>query len=104
MKVDVYDTYATGRNGKTIHFDVLVPSGATAEAAFQYAQKWLAQVGLSEAALTQSRCNFCHTEAATHEVASSIEKVGHYITRMEGCPKNYSNLSVTAFSAREKSS
>lgn len=27
-------------------------------------------------------------EAATREVASSIEKLGHYIIRMEGCPKN----------------
>lgn len=87
MKVDVYDTYATGTDKKTIHFDVLVPTGTTGDIAFKFAKEWLAQVGLSQAELKQSRCNFCHTESASPRVVTDIERDGYHILRMEGCPK-----------------
>jgi len=86
MKVDVYDTYATGNDGGTIHFDVLVPAGTSAEAAFKYACTWLSKVGLRDVVLKQSRCNFCHSESANQEVAGDIEADGFHIIRMEGCP------------------
>ncbi len=86
MKVDVYDTYAAGSDGGTIHFDVLVPTGTSPEVAFRHACKWLSTVGLNDAELKQSRCNFCHTESASEKVASDFEADGFHIIRMEGCP------------------
>ncbi|MEZ6033437.1 MAG: DUF2024 family protein [Planctomycetaceae bacterium] len=86
MRVDVYDTYATGKDQQTIHFDVLVPTGTTGELAFKFAREFLAGVGLSDAELKQSRCNFCHTEDAGQDVMSDIETDGYHILRMEGCP------------------
>jgi Domain of unknown function (DUF2024) len=87
MKVDVFDTYARSGNGKTIHFDVLVPTGTEADTAFGFAVQWLKDVGLVDAELMQSRCNFCHTENAGPNVISDIEREGYHILRMEGCPK-----------------
>lgn len=86
MDVDVFDTYASAVDGKTIHFDVVVPSGTIADKAYEYACQWLNSVGLSNAALKQSRCNFCHTESATPAVVADIKATGYHIIRMEGCP------------------
>ncbi len=86
MKVDVYDTYATSPKGETIHFDVLVQTKTSPETAFEYARQWLASVGLHNATLKQSRCNFCHSENARQETVEDIEKIGYHIIQMEGCP------------------
>jgi len=86
MKVDVFDTYATRNDGATIHFDVVVPTGTVPDTAYKYAIQWLKSVGLGDADLKQSRCNFCHTESASQRVVSDIEVNGFYIIRMEGCP------------------
>lgn len=86
MKVDVYDTYATSPAGTTIHFDVLVPTDVDADTAFGFARQWLKRVGLGEAVLKQSRCNFCHSENAGAQVVADIERDGYHIIAMEGCP------------------
>lgn len=88
MKVDVFDTYATRSDGATVHFDVVVPTGTDPSAAYVYATQWLKSVGLGRAELKQSRCNFCHTEIASQQVASDIEVDGFHIIRMEGCPSD----------------
>lgn len=87
MKIDVYDTYATSKKGKTIHFDVLMPNGGSKKAALQYARTFLASIGEEADALKSERCNFCHTENAHPVVEAEIAKSGHYILQMEGCPK-----------------
>jgi len=87
MNADIYDTYATAVDGTTIHFDVLVPAGAEADTAFEYARQWLTSVGLQDADLKQSRCRFCHAEAASDEVRDDIQNDGFHIIRMEGCPE-----------------
>jgi hypothetical protein len=86
MKVDVYDTYATSAKGAMIHFDVLVPMGTSAETAFKFAREWLDQVGMGDAELEQTRCNFCHSENAGARVIIDVEQDGYHIIRMEGCP------------------
>ncbi len=86
MKVDVYDTYATAGNGNMIHFDVLLPTDTPPESALKFARQWLASVGLSDATVEQSRCNFCHSENAQPQVIKDIELSGYHIIKMEGCP------------------
>jgi len=87
MKVDVYDTYATAADGRTIHFDVLVPTTTAADVAFEYAREWLTSVKLQDASLKQSRCTFCHSEQASPESVADIARDGYHIIRMEGCPE-----------------
>jgi hypothetical protein len=86
MKIDVYDTYAASKKGKTIHFDVLLPSGGSQKTALQYAQAFLKSIGEEADALKSERCRFCHTETAHPTVEAQIAKSGHYILQMEGCP------------------
>ncbi len=87
MKVDVYDTYAKGNSGETIHFDVLVPDSTEALSALKFAREWLTEIGVSSDNLTQDRCNFCHTENASEEVIQDIQENGYSILQMEGCPQ-----------------
>ncbi len=87
MQIDVYDTYAPSRQGRVMHFDVLVSQGVAAEDALRYAQEWLASVGEDGNALKQDRCRFCHTESAEPKVQQAIAATGYYILQMEGCPR-----------------
>ena len=86
MKIDVYDTYATSKTGKTIHFDVFLPSGGNKETALRHAHAFLESIGETAEALKSERCNFCHSEQAHPVVEAGIAKSGHYILQMEGCP------------------
>jgi Domain of unknown function (DUF2024) len=86
MKVDVYDTYATSKTGHTIHFDVLLASPSQASTAYETAVKWLDEIGENGSSLSQSRCNFCHTENASTTVIADVESQGFHILQMEGCP------------------
>ena len=87
MKIDVYDSYARNLAQQVMHFDVFVESGTSAEEALAYGQKWLESIGENSQTLSQSRCNFCHTEIANPLVQSTVEQQGYYILQMEGCPE-----------------
>ncbi|MBL8547736.1 MAG: DUF2024 family protein [Hyphomonadaceae bacterium] len=89
MKIDVYDTYATSKAGKTMHFDVFLPSGGNKETALRYAHAFLESIGEAAGALKSERCNFCHSEQAHPDIEAEIAKSGHYILQMEGCPNRY---------------
>ncbi|MBX3059427.1 MAG: DUF2024 family protein [Anaerolineae bacterium] len=86
MNCDVFDTYVTRPDGQTMHFDVLVPTGAAPETALAYGQAYLAAVGVTDSQVTAERCRFCHVEQATPEVAQTITQQGYFIVAMEGCP------------------
>lgn len=86
MQADVFDSYATGRNGKLLHFDVLVPSGTSPETALAAGRAFLEGLGESPDGLQQSRCNFCHVETVPSEVETVIRTEGHFILPLDGCP------------------
>ncbi len=87
MIIDVYDTYSKLENGSIIHFDVLLPGGSTKETAIKFAREFLQEIGAPVEMLKQERCNFCHSQDAPGEIKSFIEKHGHFILQMEGCPQ-----------------
>ena len=87
MKIDVYDSYATKQNGQIMHFDVLVESNTPASQALSFGQQWLGSLGEQAQALTQSRCNFCHSEIANPKVRDEIKQRGFFILQLEGCPQ-----------------
>lgn len=86
MKIAVYDTYYTSPTGKLLHFDVLVEHGVTPDKALEYARRWLDSIGEKGSELKQERCSYCHSENAPEPLKQVIEKDGHYILQMEGCP------------------
>lgn len=86
MKVAVWDTYVTKKNGRNMHFDILVQEEETdAEKIFAYGKEYLKTKGQENSSLTTKECNFCHIDKATEEIESSIIKNGFYIIEMEGC-------------------
>lgn len=85
MQVLVYDTHVNTKSGEYYHFDVLVTEEKRHQAA-QFAGAYLRDIGVSEAEISQQRCDFCHAEMANAAVRSSIEQQGFAIIPMQGCP------------------
>lgn len=87
MKIDIFDTYVTHQDGKTMHFDVLLPqSSSSSEKAVQYAMKWLKQIGIQSDDIKLNKCSYCHSESSHPEIESSLTTQGYAIFQMEGCP------------------
>lgn len=86
MKIHVFDTYVWAKNGTRLHFDVFLPEQDEAKA-LAAARAWLAEIGESEAELTQEECRFCHSEMATPDVSTTIKEKGCFIFQMEACPQ-----------------
>ncbi len=89
MKIDVFDTYATIGSSKPLHFDVMVAHGTPKEKALAYAESFLVSIGVTKVELKLMLCNFCHSEIANTTMAEDINKHGHFILQLEGCPNPY---------------
>ncbi len=86
MKISVYDTYVQRPDGLRMHFDILVPSELSDQAAvLRFGQTYLAAKGLPPSILKSEKCNFCHVESANAAVANEIAAKGFSIIEMEHC-------------------
>ena len=86
MECAVYDTYVTKKDGRIMHFDVIVEANTSHEKAIDYGKEFLEQVGQGGQTMTQEECQFCHIQEAPPVVAEEIENRGYFIQKMEGCP------------------
>jgi hypothetical protein len=86
MECAVYDTYVTKKDGRIMHFDVIVEATTPHEKAIEYGKEFLQQVEQGDQKMTQEECQFCHIQAAPPMVEKSIRDSGYYIQKMEGCP------------------
>lgn len=86
MKIAVFDTYVTKRDGAVMHFDILVPEGEkTEEKIHAFGKEYLATKGQDGQPLTSKECRFCHIEQASEEVEADVAAKGYSIIEMEGC-------------------
>ena len=85
MKVAVYDTYVTKKNGETMHFDIVVPEDMARVRVLEFGKEYLQKVGQEGQQLSASECAFCHMEQAGPAVEQSIHNQGFHIVEMEGC-------------------
>lgn len=86
MKVSVWDTYVKREDGKTMHFDILVPSNlADQEKIFAYGKTFLDTKSFQTGELTAKECQFCHIQRAPEDIVKNIEKNGFHIIEMENC-------------------
>lgn len=86
MEVAVWDTWVVKKDGKRMHFDILVPAVLKDTAQiFAYGNEFLATRGQKNQPLTASECRFCHIEQADAELAAAIGEKGYSILEMEGC-------------------
>jgi hypothetical protein len=86
MEVAVWDTYVQKKDGRTMHFDILVPSSVKdASLIFGYGKSYLDRKGQEGRKLSSKECSYCHIEKASAEIEEAINSKGYYIIEMEGC-------------------
>ena len=86
MKVAVWDTYVTKKDGKIMHFDIIAPDDVKDEKIIHnFGKEYLQSKNQEGQTLTSKECNFCHIERASDEMQAIIEKQGFYIIEMQGC-------------------
>lgn len=86
MKVAVWDTYVSKKDGQVMHFDIIVSREITDEQKiYSYGRKYLELKGQENQPLTSRECTFCHVEELKPEWESEIKAKGYYIYEMENC-------------------
>ena len=85
MKIAVWDTYVTRKDGKIMHFDILVDENINAEQVYEYGKKYLKSVAQEGQALSSKECRFCHIDKAPIEIENQIAANGFSIIEMENC-------------------
>lgn len=86
MKVAVWDTYVTKKDGSIMHFDILAPDEISdLETIYAFGKDYLKSKDEESSDLTAKECNFCHIENATKEIVEGVEQKGYFIIEMEGC-------------------
>jgi len=86
MECAVYDTYVTKKDGKIMHFDVIVEASTPHEKAIEYGKQYLENAGQGGQKMTQEECQFCHVQEAPNVIENNIQEDGYFIQKMEGCP------------------
>lgn len=86
MKVAVWDTYVTRKDGKIMHFDILVDEETyDANQVYEFGRSYLKSVLQEGQPLTSNECKFCHIDQAPTEIENQILKDGFSIIEMENC-------------------
>jgi len=86
MKIAVWDTYVTRKDGKVMHFDILVDEKLKDEKViFDYGKNYLKSIMQEGQPLTSKECTFCHIDKASEEVEQQILSNGFAIIEMENC-------------------
>lgn len=86
MEISVWDTYVKREDGKTMHFDILVPSDLTdKQTIFNFGLEYLKTKPFKTNGLTSKECRFCHVKEGTEKMISDIENKGYSIIEMQNC-------------------
>ena len=86
MKIEVWDTYVSRKDGKIMHFDILVEKGkSNQEKVMNFGQAYLADKPFDMQTMNTKTCNFCHIEEAGKELEEEIGRRGYAIIEMENC-------------------
>lgn len=75
MKVAVWDTYVTKKDGSIMHFDIIAPEEIKDTAIiYGYGREYLITKGQKEQPLTSKECRFCHIETVRPQWEAEIKK------------------------------
>ena len=86
MQIAVFDTHVLRPDGRTMHFDILVPNEARDHAAVvAHGRIYLSGKGIPNEALTTRKCRFCHIESASAAVRRDIGRNGFSILELQHC-------------------
>lgn len=86
MKVAVWDTYVTKKDGTVMHFDIIAPQEMRdTTVIYNYGKVYLETKEQGGQLLTSKECRFCHIESLKPQWEASIKANGYYIYEMENC-------------------
>ena len=86
MKVAVWDTYVTKKDGSIMHFDNIAPEEIKETTIiYAYGREYLKAKGQEEQPLTSKECSFCHIETVRPQCEAEIKQKGYFIIEMENC-------------------
>lgn len=86
MKVAVWDTYVTKKDGSVTHFDIIAPSEIKDESViYTCGKNYLKTKGQEEQHITSKECQFCHIEMVRPQWETEIKQNEFYIYEMENC-------------------
>ena len=86
MKIAVWDTYVTKKDGTIMHFDILAPENIKdTTIIYNYGKDYLNTKGQEGQPLTSKECRFCHVETLRPEWEKAINAKGYFIIEMENC-------------------
>lgn len=86
MKVAVWDTYVTKKNGKVMHFDIIAPQEVKdTSIIYGYGKSYLKTKGQAGQSITAKECRFCHIETLKPQWKEEITQKGYFIIEMENC-------------------
>ncbi len=86
MKVAVWDTYLTKKDGSVMHFDIIAPEEVKdTSIIYGYGREYLKTKGQEGQTLTSKECKFCHIETVKPDWVKTISQQGYFIYEMENC-------------------
>lgn len=86
MKIAVWDTYVTKKDGAVMHFDILAPEEIRdTTIIYSYGKEYLKSKGQEGQNLSSKECKFCHVEALKPAWEADMKSKGYYIIEMENC-------------------
>lgn len=86
MKISVYDTYVSRKDGKEMHFDILVPEHEKdVNKIYEFGKNFLKSKGQEGQLLGANESKFCHIQDATPQVQDDIKTRGFSIVEMKNC-------------------
>lgn len=86
MKVAVWDTYVTKKDGNVMHFDIIAPEEIRdTTVIYSYGRDYLKTKGQDGQPLTSKECSFCHIETVKPQWETKIKQKGYFIIEMENC-------------------
>ena len=86
MKVAVWDTYVTKKDGIVMHFDIIAPQEIKdTNIIYGYGKDYLKLKGQEGQPLSSKECRFCHIETVKPQWELEIKQKGYFIIEMENC-------------------
>ena len=86
MKVAVWDTYVTKKEGSIMHFDIIAPVEIKDEKTIHtFGKDYLLSKNQDGQPLTAKECRYCHIETASFEMEAAIGEKGYFIIEMQNC-------------------
>lgn len=86
MKVAVWDTYVTKKDGQVMHFDIIAPEKIKeASLIYSFGKEYLKTIHQEGQPMNSEACRFCHIETMKPQWEEEINRKGYFILEMENC-------------------